>query len=531
MGIKIRFCGAAGTVTGSCYWIRTETQQFLVDCGMFQGPKTLKELNYGAFPFDPAQLDFVLLTHAHTDHAGLLPKLTKNGFTGPIYMTSGTRDLLAYMLPDSAYIQEMEVGRLNRRNRQRGHEEVEPIYTAEDVEVCLSQIRTIDYEHWLDLGGVQARFWNAGHILGAASIELEVGDGEGRQRFLFSGDIGPDNKLFHPDPEAPNEVDFLICEATYGGRYRENVPPEERRAMLAREINAAMKAGGALVIPAFAVERTQELLLDIAYLLGRGDIPSVPVFLDSPLAIRVTSVFSDHRDDLRDIGKGRSPFEHSSFHFTETVDESKAIARFSGNSIILAASGMCDAGRIRHHLMNHLWRPQSTVLLVGYQAEGTLGRLLEQGKKRVKIQGEDIEVRARIRTLDTYSGHADHDGILAWIRERLPVRRALFLTHGNPEALSAMREALLVERFPEDLLIIPALDDDYDLDGVGARPKRTGLIKRLPPEAVCASDWHNDLAELTLNLRARLEAAGSDKERRQILGDLERALNRSQGIS
>lgn len=529
MGIKIRFCGAAGTVTGSCYWVRTDTQQFLVDCGMFQGSKTIKELNYGEFPFDPAELDFVLVTHAHTDHAGLLPKLTKLGFAGPIYTTAGTRDLLAYMLPDSAYIQEMEVSRLNRRNRQRGRDEVEPMYTGEDVEVCLAQIRSIDYEHWLDLGGVRARYWNAGHILGAASIELEVDDGETMERFLFSGDIGPENKLFHPDPEAPSGVDFLVCEATYGGRHREDAGPDERRAMLAREINNAMKAGGALVIPAFAVERTQELLLDIAHLLRHGDIPCVPVFLDSPLAIRVTSVFADHRDALEDVRKGHTPFEHSSFHFTETVDQSKAIARFSGNSIILAASGMCDAGRIRHHLKNHLWRPQSTVLLVGYQAEGTLGRLLEQGKKRVKIQGEEIEVRARIRTLDTYSGHADHDGVLAWIKERMPVRRALFLTHGNPESLEAMRQAVLEGGFPAKQLIVPELDDDYDLDGMGAKPKRTGKVRRLPPEAVTRPDWHNELAELTLDLRARLDAASSDKERQKILSRLSEALGVKKG--
>ncbi len=524
MGLKIRFCGAAGTVTGSCYWVRTDTRQFLVDCGMFQGPKTVKELNYGDFPFDPSALDFILLTHAHIDHSGLVPKLTKLGFSGLIYATAGTRDLLAYMLPDSAYIQEMEVSRLNRCNRQRGRDEVEPIYTGEDVEVSLAQMRTVDYESWLEIGDLRVRFWNAGHILGAASIELEIQDKGAPQRLLFSGDIGPDNKLFHPDPEAPSGLDFVICESTYGGRHRKDLGPSERRAMLAKEINAAMKAGGALVIPAFAVERTQELLQDISHLLHRREIPDVPVFLDSPLAIRVTSVFSDHQQDLEDVRKGRSPFENSSFHFTETVDESKAIARFTGNSIILAASGMCDAGRIRHHLKNHLWRQKSTVLLVGFQAEGTLGRLLEQGKKRVKIQGEEIEVKARIRTLDTYSGHADHDGLLAWIRERMPVRRGLFLTHGNPDSIEAMHQALLVDGFPEELLYIPKLDDDYDLDGVGAKPKRSSIVRRLDPETVCSPDWHNELADLTLNLRARLEGVASDKERQQILRRLEQVL-------
>ncbi|TNE64384.1 MAG: MBL fold metallo-hydrolase [Alphaproteobacteria bacterium] len=526
MSIKIRFCGAAGTVTGSCYWIRAGETQFLVDCGMFQGSKTVKELNYDRFPFDPAAIDFVLLTHAHIDHAGLLPKLVRHGFSGPIYATSGTRDLLAYMLPDSAYIQEMEVDRLNRRNRQRGKPEVEPIYTAADAETCQRQIRPVPYDQWRDLGGIRARYWNAGHILGAASIELEVPDGDGghARHMLFSGDIGPDNKLFHPDPEAPSDLDFLVCEATYGGRRRHDDGPAERRALLAAEINDALRGGGTLLIPAFAVERTQELLLDLSYLLKNGDIPCVPVFIDSPLAIKVTSVFSSHADSLEDVGAGCVPFEHPSFHFTETADESKAIARFSGSTIIMAASGMCDAGRIRHHLKDHLWRPQATVLLVGYQAEGTLGRLLEDGKKRVKIQGEEIEVRARIRTLDGYSGHADHDGVLAWIRERLPVRHGLFLTHGGEESLQAMRAALLETGFPAEHLIVPALDDEFDLSRTDDGPLKGHAHPRLEKEAVSGPDWHNDLAQFSIDVRHRLDAATSDKERRRILKALETAL-------
>ncbi|WP_286828054.1 MULTISPECIES: MBL fold metallo-hydrolase RNA specificity domain-containing protein [Kordiimonas] len=530
MTLKVKFCGAAGTVTGSCYWVRFRDTQFLVDCGMFQGPKSVKELNYGDFPFNPAEIDFVLLTHAHTDHAGMLPKLTKYGFTGPIYTTSGSRDLLTYMLPDSAHIQEMEVSRLNRRNRQRGRDEVEPIYTGEDVEACLGQIRAVDYEAWCELDGVRARFWNAGHILGAASVELEVTHEEGRtERMLFSGDIGPDHKLFHPDPEAPSGLDYLFMESTYGGRERADLAPKERRALLAHEINEALKGGGALVIPAFAVERTQELLLDIAFLLKSGDIPCVPVFLDSPLAIRVTSVFADHACSLEDVDCSGSLFNHSSFHFTETVEESKSIARFKGNMIILAASGMCDAGRIRHHLKDHLWRPQSTVLLVGYQAEGTLGRLLEQGKKRVKIQGEEIEVRANIRTIDTYSGHADHNGLMEWVKERLPVRRNIFLCHGSAQSLEAMRAALVESGIPDDQLIVPQLDDDYTLEDGKEVPKLNRVIRRLDPAAVEKPDWHNDLAALTLDLRRQLEAVKSDQQRKELLARLKELLHEYQG--
>ena len=516
-------------MTGSCYWIRAGAYQFLVDCGMFQGSKTIKELNYGAFPFDPAKIDFVFLTHAHTDHAGLMPKLIKLGFEGPIYTTAGTNGLLTYMLPDSAYIQEMEVDRLNRRNRQRGKAIVEPIYNHGHVDQCLSQIRAVDYDHWLELDQLRARFWNAGHILGAASIELEVPTGDPAapvSRLLFSGDIGPDHKLFHPDPEAPHNVDYLICESTYGGRRRVDVSPIKRRALLAREINDAMKAGGALIIPAFAVERTQELLLDLSYLLNSGDIPNLPVFLDSPLAIKVTSVFAEHADDLEDVASRTAPFGHSSFHFTETVEESKAIARFSGGVIIVAASGMCDAGRIRHHLKNHLWRPKSTVLLVGYQAEGTLGRLLEQGAKKVKIQGEEIDVRARIHTLDTYSGHADGDGLIDWVRERLPVKQAIFLTHGGAAALKAMFEQLTAQELSSARLIIPALDDEFDLTLIEDGPQQSKGIRRLDPRVVDKPDWHNDLAQLTLDIRTCLDNVSSNKKRTAILKGLRQALER-----
>ncbi|MCJ9428821.1 MBL fold metallo-hydrolase [Kordiimonas marina] len=527
MSFMVKFCGAAGTVTGSCYWVRTDSCQFLVDCGMFQGSKTIKELNYGEFPFDPTKIDFVLLTHAHTDHAGLLPKLVKHGYTGPIYMTDGSRDLLTYMLPDSAFIQEMEVDRLNRRNRQRGRPEVETIYDHDDVSNCLNAVRIVEYDTWNDLGTVRARYWNAGHILGAASIELEVDLGGKKPetvKMLFSGDIGPDDKLFHPDPEAPTSMDYLFCESTYGGRRRQDPTPEVRREVLAKEINDALSAGGALVIPSFAVERTQELLLDLSVLLKNGEIPCVPVFIDSPLAIKVTSVFAEHAGELEDINAGRSPFSHPSFHFTETVDQSKAIARFSEGVIIMAASGMCDAGRIRHHLKNHLWRPQSTVLLVGYQAEGTLGWMLEQGKKMVKIQGEEIRVRARIRTIDTYSGHADGDGLLEWIKGRLPVNRVLFLTHGNEHALAAMREGALALGLPEDKVIVPNLDDDYDLLALEKGPREAKAIRRIKPEVVGKPDWHNDLAELTLDIRSQLDHVTDDQARDELLHNLHDAL-------
>jgi metallo-beta-lactamase family protein len=529
MSIILKFCGAAGTVTGSCYWIRHPQGEFLIDCGMFQGSKTLKELNYGPFPFDPEKLDFVLLTHAHIDHSGMIPKLVKQGFVGPVYATEGSIDLLSYMLPDSGYIHETEVEHLNRRNSQRGKPPVKPIYTRADAEASLNSFRIVDYDRWTDAGdGVRARYWNAGHILGAASIELEMDTGKPDQpvlRLLFSGDIGPDNKLFHPDPEAPEDLDFVFCEATYGGRDRPDVSTDQRRHILADEVTNALKGDGILLIPSFAVERTQELLADLSFLMDDGTVPQKPVFLDSPLAIRATQVFTRHATDLEDMDGKPDLFHHPNIHFTETVDQSKAIGRFTSGCIIMAASGMCDAGRIRHHLKRCLWRNNATVLLVGYQAPGTLGSLLARGVTAVRIQGEEVQVRARIRQIDIYSGHADGDELLDWMAERLPIRQAVYLTHGETSGLTALREGLIQAGTPADRVVIPQLDDEIDLLDGGAGIKVRRAARRLTPEAVTLPDWHNDLAQFSLDLRERLDKCAGDKARNVVLRRLRRALD------
>ncbi len=524
----LKFCGAAGTVTGSCYWLQTDRCQFLVDCGMFQGSKTLKELNYGTFPFDPSEIDFLLVTHAHVDHSGLIPKLVKQGFNGPIFATEGTFDLLTYMLPDSAYIQESEVERLNRRNVQRGKAPVEPMYTREDVDVALKAFSKIAYETWREVGeGVRVRYWNAGHILGAASIEVEIATGQRDRRvcrLLFSGDIGPEHKLFHPDPEAPDNFDYVCCESTYGGRKREDATPERRRAILAHEVKAALQRGGNLLIPVFAVERTQELLLDLTLLFDSGELPKVPVFLDSPLAIKATSAFEKNADALEDIAQVPNLFRRPNIRFTESVEQSKMIARFTGGAIIMAGSGMCDAGRIRHHLKQNLWRGDATILLVGYQAPGTLGSLLARGVTAVKIQGEDLRVKATIRQIDVYSGHADGDQLLEWLKERLPVKSAIFLTHGEEESLEALRDGLEKEGVPSERIIVPQLDDVVDLLAGDGKVQFRPVPHRLPRESLRGRDWHNELAEFSLDLRERLEQAADDKARGVILRRLVRAL-------
>jgi metallo-beta-lactamase family protein len=529
MSIVLKFCGAANTVTGSCYWIKYPNGQFLVDCGMFQGSKTLKALNYEPFPFSPEDIDFVVLTHAHIDHSGMIPRLVKQGFKGPVFTTSGTADLLSYMLPDSGYIHEIEVEHLNRRNVQRGKPAVQPIYTRADAEASLWSFRQIDYARWVQLGeGVRARFWNAGHILGSSSIELEIATGKSDNsvvRALFSGDIGPEDKLFHPDPDAPQNLDFVFCESTYGGRVRDDVSPDERRLILATEVNKALHKDGILLIPAFAVERTQELLADLASLIDQGTIPQVPVFLDSPLAIKTTEVFANHIKDLAGLDGHLNLFTHPNFHFTETTEQSKAISRFTSGCIILAASGMCDAGRIRHHLKRCLWRANATVLLVGYQAPGTLGSLLANGASAVRIQGEDIQIKANIRSIDIYSGHADGNGLLAWMAARMPIKNVAFLTHGEENALSALREGLIDAGIPPKQVIVPKLDDEVDFLSRGGRILRKGAARRLAPEAVSVPDWHNELAQFSLDLRERLENCADEKSRKAVLRRLNRALS------
>jgi metallo-beta-lactamase family protein len=503
-----------------------------VDCGLFQGSKTLKELNYRPFPFDPKRIDFVLLTHAHIDHAGLLPRLIKEGFTGLIFMTEGSKDLLTFMLPDSGHIQEIEVEHLNERNRQWGVSGVQPIYTRADAEDSIKRFETVPYETWKEpADGVRARFWNAGHILGSASIEVELACGHEQRilRILFSGDIGPEHKLFHADPKAPENFDYVVMESTYGGRTRTKATPEHRRMLLAEEVKLALRGDGVLLIPAFAVERTQELLCDLIRLQEAGGIPRVPVFLDSPLAIQVTKVFESHLGELEDLGGRRTLLRNPAIVPTLTADESKQINKFTGSAIIMAASGMCEAGRIRHHLKHWLWRREATVLLAGFQAQGTLGRILADGAKTVKIQGTEIAVRAKIRQTDLYSGHADRDELLEWLRRRQPIKRAVYLTHGEEGDIDALTVAITAAGLDKNRVIAPVLDDEVELTGEGPIPRDRAAPRRLEPSVVGKPDWHNELAQISLDIKSQLDKAADDRSRKIILRRLRRALEADSG--
>jgi metallo-beta-lactamase family protein len=526
MTLRLRFHGAAQGVTGSCFALETEQAHILIDCGLFQGSKTEKELNYRAFPFRSAAIQAVLLTHAHIDHSGLLPKLVKDGFDGPIFATRATADLCSVMLPDSGHIQEMEVRQLNRRNAWRGRAEVDAIYTADDAATCLTQFRPVSFDQWLDVtDGIRARFWNAGHLLGSASIEIEVAEaGTDRpMRLLVSGDLGPDHKLLQFDPDSPQGLDYVICESTYGSTDREDASPMRRRALLRDEVRAANRASGALLIPSFAVERTQELLVDLATLMEAGDIPSAPIFIDSPLATRASEIFEKHAGEIQEGDALKRALHARQVRFTESVEQSKAIDRIHSFYIVIAASGMCEAGRIRHHLKAWLWRDEATVLLVGFQAQGTLGRILQDGATRVRLLGEEVQVRARIRSLDLYSGHADGPELSAWVQERLPIAHDIFLVHGEVAAIDGLKRRL-GEVLDSSHIIVPGLDSAFELTARGAKPIELDRRARVTPESVGHLDWHNELSKLLLDVSGAVDGAADERAKRVVIRRLRRAL-------
>lgn len=527
MSVTLSFHGAAGTVTGSSYRITHPRGQFLVDCGLFQGNKTVRALNLKPFPFAPADIDFMLLTHAHIDHAGLIPKLVKNGFQGKIHATEATTGLMDYLLPDSAGIQESEAERENRRRARKGQEPIEPLYTKEDAEEALSRAVGYGYQSWFEPGpGVRARFWNAGHILGSSSIEVEVQDQNGKPiRILFSGDIGPDEKVFYLEPDAPSGFDYILSESTYGGREREDYSLEQRREVLKDEINRALARGGNLVIPAFAVERSQELLHDIGVMIKTGEIDPQLVFLDSPLARKVTSVFKRHAAELKDVELSADElFDDARFRIVESVEESKAINKINGGAIIMAASGMADAGRIKHHLRNNISDPKSTVLFVGYQAPGTLGHVIKSGKPEVRIHGNNHVVRAGIRSIGNYSAHGDHSELMDWISERLPAHGAIFLTHGEDEPREAMKKALVEKGLKSNMVQLPQLDDAFELEASGIAEVHHTVTPRIDPEQL-KSDWTSEYAQFSIDLGQKLRGLPNDQAKLKLIKKLVAALS------
>ena len=525
---KLTFCGAAGTVTGSCSHIESDSGNFLVDCGLFQGNKTTQELNYGELQFDAGKAKFLILTHAHIDHSGLLPKLVKAGFNGTIYATQPTADLLEFMLRDSAWIQESNAERWNRKRLRKGEEPVEPIYTMDDAEATLKLVKGVEYETWFEPeSGVKVRYWNAGHLLGSASAEIRVDDkASGNElSLLFSGDLGPEEKAFHPEPDAPAGHDYIICESTYGDRDRDDYTLEHRRAAMKEELTRGLKRGGNVIIPAFAVERSQELLHDIGVLLQNNEIPDCEVYLDSPLARKATGVFVKHSKELQDIAMDESQlFRHKNFHIVQSVDESKAVNQIKKGAVIISASGMCNAGRIKHHLKANIFRKESTVLFVGYQSPGTLGHIITNGAKRVTIHGKQFKVAAEIRRLGNYSAHADQGELIEWVQERGPIRGALFLNHGDDDARAVMRDLLDKKGIDKSKIFTPGFDESYELTP-GSEPISQGKPEPRIDEEELHSDWHNDYAKFMLELSTKLDGIKDPKKRRELIARASAALS------
>ena len=438
---SVRFLGAAGTVTGSKHLVTVGKHQVLLDCGLFQGPKNLRERNWSPPPIDLDRLDAVVLSHAHIDHTGYLPVLVRHGYRGPVYCTPATADLARVLLPDSAHLQEEQAEYANYRGFSR-HKPALPLCTIEDAHAALELLQARPYDELFEVHpDLRVKFRPAGHILGSATVTLEIGDKP--LRLVFSGDLGRWDRPVLPDPVAVAEADVLLVESTYGNRLHPPDPIDQ----LARVVRDAANRGGALIIPAFAVGRTQELLWHLRRLEQQGAIPTLPVYVDSPLAIEVTDIYRRHREDHDEemtavMEDGGRPFSTRQFTLAQDRQDSIRINDLVGPVIIISASGMATGGRVLHHLNQRLSNSRTTVMLVGFQAQGTRGRTLQDGAREVRMFGHEVTVRAHVESLDGMSAHADRDEILRWLKgfEHPPHRT--YLVHGEPNAAAALTETI-----------------------------------------------------------------------------------------
>jgi len=482
-GMKITFLGAAKTVTGSCYFIETSSCKMLVDCGMFQGSSKEETLNEEDFPFNPSELNYVLLTHAHIDHSGRIPKLYVDGFKGEIIATKATKELCEIMLPDSGYIQESEAEWKNRKRQRAGKPPVKPLYTYKDAVDCLKLFRSVKYDEMRNLTeDIRVRFRDAGHILGSSIIELWIREKGSEIKVVFSGDLGNKNIPILRDPTIIEDADYLVIESTYGNKVHGK--SKDRVEDFVNIINETIDRGGNVVIPSFAVGRTQEVIYDLNKKREKYDARydkffNAPVYVDSPLATSATEVFRRNLDcydeEAREyIENGDNPLDFPGLRFTKTPEESKALNEKKESMVIISASGMCDAGRIKHHLKHNLWRSESTILFVGYQAEGTLGRRLLDGAKTVKIFGEEISVNARIEMLEGLSGHADKEGLMSWLQGFKKKPEKVFIVHGEENVMADFSEAVKENLGVET--VIPERGQSFVIGARGAVDEAEKLI-------------------------------------------------------
>ncbi len=466
--MKLEFFGAARSVTGSCHMLSVNGKKLLLDCGMRQGADSKGIYGEGDFPFDPATIDAVLLTHAHIDHSGLLPLLTKRGFSGVVLCTEATALLATIMLPDSAHIQKQEADWQSRKNLRAGKAPVEPLYDMEDVQACLRLFRGVFYDEIIKLfPNVRVRLKDIGHLLGSAAIEIWADESGKTTKLVYSGDVGRNDRPIIQDPDEVKDADYLILEGTYGNRVHSLKTEADKETELKEAIRTALLRGGNLVIPSFAVGRTQELLYFIKRMYINGILPElkdVPVYIDSPLGIEATKIYERAKAyydaEALEMSKDGSPFDFPTLRVALTSDESKEINNISCSKIIISSSGMCEAGRIRHHLKHNLYRADSTVLFTGYQALGTLGRTLVDGAKKVKLFGEQVRVNAEIVQLDGLSGHADKDELIAWVKGIAPKPQKIFLVHGEESALLSLEASLNCLGYNT---VVPSMGDSYTI--------------------------------------------------------------------
>ena len=474
--MKITFLGATKMVTGSNFLVEGAGKKFLVDCGMYQGGDRDEMQNHEPFAYDVNEIDFMLLTHAHIDHSGRIPKLYKEGYRNPVITTKATRDLCSIMLPDSGHIQEQEIEWRNRKRKREGKEPLPPLYTAQDGIDTMEIFKPVNYDEIIEIDpNIYVRFNDAGHMLGSAIIEVWVKEDGKETKAVFTGDLGNNDIPLLSSPTMIETADYLVMESTYGGRL--HMRNDDKANLFLDIVSETLDKGGTVVIPSFAVGRTQEILYELNNLkdVQEGEdfkkkyatLMKAPVYVDSPLAISATEIFKENANLFDEetqavIESGDNPLEFPGLQFTRTADESKALNEKNESSIIISASGMCEVGRIKHHLKHHLWDPNSTILFVGYQAPGTLGRRIVDGEKRVKIFGEEIAVNARIEYIEGYSGHADQEWLMNFVYSFITKPKHIFLVHGEPTGQEILKSKIVDEiGLP---VTIPEYGQTYTLD-------------------------------------------------------------------
>lgn len=509
--MKITFMGAARTVSGSCYILECGGKRFAVDCGMHQGNKEIEKRNWNFEEYDAKSIDFILITHAHIDHSGLLPALVSKGYKNPIYCTAPTRDLLEIMLLDSAHIQEMEAEWANRKRLRTGAQPIKPLYSLVDADNTVPLLATVEYEKMFEPApGIKITYNNAGHILGSAFIEIEYEEDGKRTKAVFSGDLGRPKQLIVEDPSDMDHADYVFIESTYGNR---NHPDAEKSLdKLAEAIEYSYGNKEKVVIPAFAVERSQQIIYSLFLLKKQGRLPAdMPIYLDSPLAIRATEIFRKHpefydKETQEFIRNGEHPLDLPNLHFTESREQSQAINESSGPAIVISASGMANAGRIKHHLRHNLWKPGASVIFVGWQGVGTPGRKILNGAKKIRLFGEEVSINAKIFTINGFSGHAGQDELMDWLGSMRGKPVKVILVHGEAEVQKDFA-SLIKEKYGFEVHI-PEYMEELELEpGEDLRPVIDMAIAR--PRV----DW-NFLLSDSENLYAELKARVSDVENR-----------------